>query len=142
MSSAAAFSADRAVARRWQPRVTPSRPEVDPTAAETAAVGLLTALGLDLDDENLADTPRRMAQALVEMTSGPDFDLTTFPHDGGYDELVLVQDIPLQSVCEHDILPFVGVAHVGCCPATGSSDCPSSPAWSSSTCATRRPRKG
>ena len=57
-----------------------------------------------------------MAQALIEMTSGPDFELTTFPNDEGYDELVLVQDIPLQSVCEHHMLPFVGVAHIGYLP--------------------------
>jgi GTP cyclohydrolase I len=85
-------------------------------AAEEAAAGLLTALGLDLEDESLADTPRRMAQALIEMTSGPSFDLTTFPNDEDYDELVLVQDIRLQSLCEHHILPFVGVAHVGYLP--------------------------
>ena len=116
MTTAAAFSPDRAASRRWRPRVTHTRPEVDPVAAEAAAPPLLIALGLDLDDDNLAETPRRMAGALIEMTSGPDFDLTTFPNDEGYDELVLVQDIPLQSVCEHHILPFVGVAHVGYLP--------------------------
>ena len=44
------------------------------------------------------------------------FDLTTFPNDEGYDELVLVADIPVQSLCEHHMLPFVGVAHVGYLP--------------------------
>ena len=116
MSSAAAFSADRPGPRRWRPRVTHPRPEVDARAAEQAAAALLTALGLDLTDENLTDTPRRMADALIEMTSGPDFELTTFPNDEGYDELVLVKGIAVQSVCEHHVLPFVGVAHVGYLP--------------------------
>lgn len=106
----------RAVPQRWRPRVTHTRPEIDPEAAEQAAADLLVALGLDLADENLADTPRRMAHALIEMTSGPDFELTTFPNDEGYDELVLVQDITLQSLCEHHMLPFVGVAHIGYLP--------------------------
>ena len=57
-----------------------------------------------------------MAHALIEMTSGPDFELTTFPNEEGYDELVLVRDIVLQSVCEHHMLPFVGVAHIGYLP--------------------------
>ena len=107
---------DRAAVRRWRPRVTHTRPEIDPGAAERAAADLLTALGLDLTDENLAETPRRMAQALIEMTSGSDFELTTFPNDEGYDELVLVRDIPVQSVCEHHMLPFVGIAHIGYLP--------------------------
>jgi GTP cyclohydrolase I len=57
-----------------------------------------------------------MAGALLEMTTGPDFELTTFPNDEGYDELVLVRDIPVQSLCEHHVLPFLGVAHVGYLP--------------------------
>ncbi|MFN8193787.1 MAG: GTP cyclohydrolase I FolE [Nocardioidaceae bacterium] len=101
---------------RWRQRVTHARTEPDPAAAEEAATLLLEALGLDLADESLADTPGRMARALIEMTSAPAFDLTTFPNDEGYDELVLVRDIPLQSLCEHHMLPFVGVAHVGYLP--------------------------
>ncbi|MDT0203095.1 GTP cyclohydrolase I FolE [Nocardioides sp. AE5] len=92
------------------------RTDVDAPGAERAAAGLLTALGLDLTDENLVETPRRMAHALIEMTSGPDFELTTFPNDEEYDELVLVRDIAMQSVCEHHMLPFVGVAHIGYLP--------------------------
>ncbi|WP_214108518.1 GTP cyclohydrolase I FolE [Acrocarpospora catenulata] len=98
--------------------MTPTRPETDPGAAEKAAVDLLTALGLDLTDENLVDTPRRMAHALLEMTTASDFELTTFPNSEGYDELVLVQGIPVQSLCEHHMLPFVGLAHVGYLPGT------------------------
>ena len=107
---------EQVAARRWRPRVTHTRPEIDSAAAEQAAADLLTAMGLDLTDENLAETPRRMARALIEMTSGSDFELTTFPNEEEYDELVLVRDIPLQSVCEHHMLPFVGIAHIGYLP--------------------------
>ena len=92
------------------------RSAVDPAAAEAAAGALLRALGLDLTDENVAETPRRMAHALIEMTGQPTFELTTFPNDEEYDELVLVQDIAMQSLCEHHVLPFVGVAHIGYLP--------------------------
>ena len=106
-----------ATARSWRPRIArPTPAGTDRNAAERAAADLLTALGLDLEQEHLADTPRRMADALLEMTTVPEFDLTTFPNDEEYDELVLVRDIPVQSLCEHHILPFVGVAHVGYLP--------------------------
>ncbi len=118
MSTTAAVTTDRASRARWRPRITHARPEPDPGAAEEAAAELLTALGLDLADENLADTPRRMAQALLEMTTAPEFDLTTFCNDEAYDELVLVRDIPVQSLCEHHMLPFTGVAHVGYLPGS------------------------
>lgn len=102
---------------RWRPRVVPDRARADLPAAESAAAALLTALGLDLDDVNLIDTPRRMAHALLELTTASDFELTSFPNTEGYDELVLVQDIPVRSLCEHHMLPFVGVAHIGYLPA-------------------------
>ena len=57
-----------------------------------------------------------MARAFAEMLTPPEFEMTTFPNDEGYDELVLVEDIPVQSLCEHHMLPFVGVAHVGYLP--------------------------
>ncbi len=116
MSTAAVVPTDWPAPARWRPRVAHAQREFDPTAAEKAAADLLTALGLDLDDESLADTPRRMAHALLEMTTAPDFELTSFPNDEHYDELVLVQDIPVRSLCEHHMLPFVGVAHVGYLP--------------------------
>jgi GTP cyclohydrolase I len=89
--------------------------EPDLGEAERAATELLTALGLRLDGD-LAETPRRMAQALAEMLTVPPFDLTTFENAEGYDELVLVHDIPVRSLCEHHVLPFTGVAHVGYLP--------------------------
>ena len=103
-------------AARWRPRIVHEPPVVDTVAAERAAAALLTALGVDLTDANVADTPRRMVDSLVEMTSVPAFDATTFPNDEAYDELVVVQDIPVRSLCEHHMLPFVGVAHVGYLP--------------------------
>lgn len=101
---------------RWPQTVTQTRRQPDAAAAEAAAAALLAALGLDLTDVNLADTPRRMAGALLEMTTASEFEFTTFPNDEGYDELVLFRDIPLQSLCEPHMLPFVGVAHVGYLP--------------------------
>ncbi len=89
---------------------------VDLAAAERAATDLLTALGVDVDREGLSETPGRMVRAYAELFSPPPFDLTTFPNDEGYDELVLARDIPFRSVCEHHLLPFVGVAHVGYLP--------------------------
>jgi GTP cyclohydrolase IA len=90
--------------------------EVDLVAAEQAAATFLVALGMDLDTENLAATPARMARAYAEMFSPRPFDLTTFSNDAGYDELIIARSIPMQSVCEHHLLPFVGVAHVGYLP--------------------------
>ena len=72
--------------------------------------------GWTLDTENRRGTPGRMARAYAEMFAPRPFDLTTFPNDEGYDELVLARSIPVQSVCEHHLLPFVGVAHVGYLP--------------------------
>jgi GTP cyclohydrolase IA len=89
---------------------------VDLAAAERAAEAFLTALGLPLDSESLRSTPGRMARAYAEMFAPRPFELTTFPNDEGYDELVLARSIPVQSVCEHHLLPFVGVAHVGYLP--------------------------
>jgi GTP cyclohydrolase I len=90
--------------------------EVDLVAAELAAEQFLRALGISLESESLQGTPGRMARAYAELFSPRPFDLTTFPNDEGYDELVLVRDIPVRSVCEHHLLPFVGVAHVGYLP--------------------------
>ncbi len=91
-------------------------PGPDLEAAEAAAADLLTALGISLDSESLRGTPGRMARAYAELFTPRAFDLTTFPNDEGYDELVLARGIPVRSVCEHHLLPFVGVAHVGYLP--------------------------
>jgi len=58
-----------------------------------------------------------VAASFAELLTPEPFDLTTFPNDEGYDELVLARDISFRSVCEHHLLPFQGVAHVGYLPA-------------------------
>jgi GTP cyclohydrolase I len=85
-------------------------------AAERAVRDLLVALGRDPSSPHLTDTPLRVAKSLTEMLTPREFDLTTFPNDEHYDELVLARSIPLQSLCEHHMLPFTGVAHVGYLP--------------------------
>ena len=100
----------------WRPRITQEAPRVDLEAAESAAETMLRALGLPIGGEDMRETPRRLVAAYAEMLTVPEFDLTTFANSAGYDELVLVQDIPVRSLCEHHLLPFVGVAHVGYLP--------------------------
>ncbi len=85
--------------------------------ATDAAAEMLRALGLPIDDVDMAETPRRLVQAYAELLSPEPFEMTTFPNSEGYDEMVLVRDIPVRSLCEHHMLPFVGVAHVGYLPA-------------------------
>ncbi|MBB5782491.1 GTP cyclohydrolase I FolE [Nonomuraea jabiensis] len=97
-------------------RVVRGRGDVDLEAAQRAVTDLLTALGRDAESEHLADTPRRVAHAYAELLAPREFNLTTFPNEEGYDELVLARDIPVQSLCEHHLLPFQGVAHVGYLP--------------------------
>lgn len=89
---------------------------LDLAAAERAAGQFLQALGIHTETESLRGTPGRMARAYAELFSPRPFDLTTFPNDEGYDELVLARSIPVRSVCEHHLLPFVGTAHVGYLP--------------------------
>src|SRR4051812_8847557 len=96
-------------------RVVPSS-AVDLPRAEHAAAAFLNALGVDTDTDATAATPGRMARAYAEMLRPRSFDLTTFPNDEGYDELVLASGIPVHSVCEHHMLPFLGTAHVGYLP--------------------------
>ena len=92
--------------------------ERDLDAAVIAARGFLDALGVDLTADGLAETPARMARAYADLLTPRAFRPTTFANDEGYDELVLARDIPIRSVCEHHLLPFVGVAHVGYLPGT------------------------
>ena len=98
-------------------RVVPSGDRVDVEGVASAVRALLVALGEDPDSEHLRDTPRRVASAYEEFLTSRPFVPTTFPNDEGYDELVLVRDIPFHSLCEHHLLPFSGVAHVGYLPA-------------------------
>jgi GTP cyclohydrolase IA len=102
--------------RRGRLRVVRDRAAVDLPAAERAVEALLLALGEDPEQPHLAETPRRVAEAYAELLTPQRFDLTTFPNDEGYDELVLATRIPVQSLCEHHLLPFTGVAHIGYLP--------------------------
>jgi GTP cyclohydrolase I len=97
-------------------RVVHDREQVNLPAAERAVRDLLLALGRDPSSPHLADTPRRVAESFTEMLTPREFDLTTFPNDEHYDELVLARNIPVHSLCEHHMLPFTGVAHVGYLP--------------------------
>src|SRR5664279_3284151 len=97
-------------------RVVHDREQVNLPAAERAVHDLLLALGRDPSSPHLADTPRRVATSFIEMLTPREFDLTTFPNDEHYDELVLARNIPVHSLCEHHMLPFTGVAHVGYLP--------------------------
>jgi GTP cyclohydrolase I len=97
-------------------RVLRERGPVDVPAAEQAVADLLRALGRDPESPHLTETPRRVAAAYVELLTAPQFDLTTFPNDEGYNELVLATGIPVQSLCEHHLLPFSGVASIGYLP--------------------------
>ena len=83
---------------------------IDLAAAEAAAADFLQALGITVDSEHLRATPGRMARAWAEMLTPRPFEMTTFPNEEGYDELVLARDIPFRSVCEHHLLPFTGRA--------------------------------
>ncbi|MGC5000646.1 MULTISPECIES: GTP cyclohydrolase I FolE [unclassified Streptomyces] len=94
--------------------------EFDEKRAENAVRELLIAVGEDPDREGLLETPARVARAYRELLAGmrqkPEEVLTT-TFDLGHDEMVLVKDIEIVSLCEHHLLPFHGVAHVGYIPA-------------------------
>ncbi len=93
--------------------------EFDSASAEAAVRQLLIAIGEDPDRDGLRDTPARVARAYAEMFGGlrqtPEEVLTT-TFDAGHDEMVIVRDIELYSTCEHHLVPFHGVAHIGYIP--------------------------
>ena len=99
----------------------PDPERVDIARAERAARELLEALGADPREEGLRDTPRRVAAAYAELLTPEPFDMTTFPNDEGYDELVVVRDIQFHSLCMHHLLPFHGRATVAYIPGERSS---------------------
>ncbi|MBO0917630.1 GTP cyclohydrolase I FolE [Streptomyces laculatispora] len=95
--------------------------EFDEKRAAAAVRELLFAVGEDPDREGLRETPGRVARAYKEIFAGlyqtPE-DVLTTTFDLGHDEMVLVKDIEVFSTCEHHLVPFHGVAHVGYIPAT------------------------
>ncbi|GHF29421.1 MULTISPECIES: GTP cyclohydrolase I FolE [Streptomyces] len=93
----------------------------DEKRAENAVRELLIAVGEDPDREGLRETPARVARAYKEIFAGlwqEPQDVLTTTFDLGHDELVLVRDIEVYSTCEHHLVPFHGVAHVGYIPAS------------------------
>jgi GTP cyclohydrolase I len=95
-------------------------PPFDQARAEAAVRELLIAIGEDPEREGLHETPARVARAYAELTAGlrmePE-DVLTTTFDLGHDEMILVRDIELWSMCEHHLVPFTGVAHVGYIPS-------------------------
>ncbi len=100
-------------------RLAAAVPPVDQARAEAAVRELLIAVGEDPDREGLRETPARVARAYREMFAGlrqePE-DVLTTTFDLGHEEMVLVKDIEVYSTCEHHLVPFHGVAHVGYIP--------------------------
>ena len=97
----------------------------DAQAAKLATIahhvrGILTALGLDLKDPNLAETDLRVAKMYIEMfgglAEGAEPKVTTFPNEEGYNHMVMEQQIPFYSMCAHHLVPFYGHAHIAYIP--------------------------
>jgi GTP cyclohydrolase I len=94
-------------------------PAFDHVRAEAAVRELLIAVGEDPDREGLQQTPARVARAYAELLSGMRLsaeDVLTTTFDAGHEEMILVRDIELWSMCEHHLVPFTGVAHIGYIP--------------------------
>lgn len=96
---------------------------MDQARIERAVRELLLAIGDDPDREGLVETPRRVAAMYAEILGGMEEDphqhLKVF-HEEHNDEMVTVRDIPLYSLCEHHLLPFIGVAHIAYIPRDGN----------------------
>jgi len=100
-------------------REPPAIAEYDAERVEAAVRELLIAIGEDPDREGLLDTPARVARAYREMFSGMHMtadEVLTTTFDLGHEELIIVKDIEVYSTCEHHLVPFHGVAHVGYIP--------------------------
>jgi len=96
-----------------------ARAGVDQARIEAAVREILIAIGEDPDREGLRDTPSRVARSYDEIFSGLHTDpmsVLTTVFDERHEEMVIVRDIPLYSMCEHHLVPWHGVAHVGYIP--------------------------
>jgi GTP cyclohydrolase I len=97
----------------------PGQPQVDQQRIERAVREILLALGEDPERDGLLDTPARVARMYAEQFAGlrqrPEDVLTTV-FDSEHDEIVLVRDIEIYSMCEHHLVPFFGKAHIGYIP--------------------------
>jgi hypothetical protein len=100
-------------------QLTLAQPQVDQPRIERAVREILLALGEDPERDGLADTPARVARMYAEQFAGlrqrPEEVLTTV-FDSEHDEIVLVRDIEVYSMCEHHLVPFFGKAHIGYIP--------------------------
>lgn len=94
--------------------------KIDTQRIERAVREILAGLGEDVHREGLRETPQRVARMYTELCSGIDMDekdvLKVFYQEENFEELVLVKDIPIYSLCEHHLLPFFGKAHVAYIP--------------------------
>ncbi len=94
---------------------------MQPDAIKDATRALLIGIGEDPDREGLADTPRRVAEMYAELFAGLDKDPCaelSVSFDEAHQEMIIARDIPFYSMCEHHLLPFFGVAHVGYIPGS------------------------
>ncbi len=94
---------------------------MQPEAIKDATRALLTAIGEDCEREGLLATPQRVAEMYAELFSGLDKDPCaelSVSFDEAHQEMIIARDIPFYSMCEHHLLPFFGVAHVGYIPGT------------------------
>lgn len=92
---------------------------VDITKIKTAVYSIIEAIGDDPQREGLQGTPQRIAEMYTELFSGLDMDAEaelTVGFEVGHREMVILRDIPFYSMCEHHLLPFYGVAHIGYIP--------------------------
>ena len=91
----------------------------DEAKIKTAVASIIEAIGEDPNREGLADTPERVAEMYAELFEGLDKDPKeelTVGFELGHREMVVLRDIPFYSMCEHHLLPFYGVAHIGYVP--------------------------
>jgi len=95
-------------------------PEIDQPAIEVAVRQILSAIGENTEREGLVETPRRVAEAYAELFSGVGEDpaelLTVGFDEEDHHEMVVLKDIPFHSMCEHHLMPFHGVVHIGYIP--------------------------
>jgi len=92
---------------------------IDKDRIKAATASIIEAIGQDLSTESIKDTPQRVADMYAELFSGLDIDPKVELAPGfeeGHHEMVILKDIPFYSMCEHHLLPFYGVAHVGYIP--------------------------
>ena len=92
---------------------------VNETEVRKAVTAIIKAIGEDPKREGLVDTPRRVAEMYAELFAGLDTDPReelTVGYELGHREMVIVKDIPFYSMCEHHLLPFYGVVHIGYVP--------------------------